>query len=307
MNIFSILLIIASISIPSLPIVEHSAYLSGDSIRADRAAISDAPENQSQAPVKKDVLSLGPQLSAQKAIIVDAKSGTVLFEKNTNQKHAMASIVKLMTALVFLDTNPNLEERFEMIEEDDREGDSEYIRPLESAKLRDFLMASLIGSANNATISLSRATGLPEQDFVDRMNEKARSIGMNNTEFKEPSGLNPENISTAYDIAKLLSLADKNETILEIAGMHRSMIQVYPSNIRRTVLTTNHLLGTIVFVSFGKTGYLDEAMYNLATSVSLPNGNEVYIVTLGSQTNEERVQDAKNLAVWAQRTYQWNN
>ncbi|PJC40499.1 MAG: hypothetical protein CO042_03475 [Parcubacteria group bacterium CG_4_9_14_0_2_um_filter_41_8] len=307
MNIFSILLIIASIGIPSLPIVGHSAYLSGDSIRADRATISDAPENQSQAPVKKDVLSLGPQLSAQKAIIVDAKSGTVLFEKNTNQKHAMASIVKLMTALVFLDTNPNLEERFEMIEEDDREGDSEYIRPLESAKLRDFLMASLIGSANNATISLSRATGLPEQDFVDRMNEKARSIGMNNTEFKEPSGLNPENVSTAYDIAKLLSLAGKNETIREIAGMHRSMIQVYPSNIRRTVLTTNHLLGTIVFVSFGKTGYLDEAMYNLATSVSLPNGNEVYIVTLGSQTNEERVQDAKNLAVWAQRTYQWNN
>ncbi|PIZ81460.1 MAG: hypothetical protein COY02_01925 [Parcubacteria group bacterium CG_4_10_14_0_2_um_filter_41_6] len=307
MNIFSILLIIASIGIPSLPIVGHSAYLSGDSIRADRATISDAPENQSQAPVKKDVLSLGPQLSAQKAIIVDAKSGTVLFEKNTNQKHAMASIVKLMTALVFLDTNPNLEERFEMIEEDDREGDSEYIRPLESAKLRDFLMASLIGSANNATISLSRATGLPEQDFVDRMNEKARSIGMNNTEFKEPSGLNPENVSTAYDIAKLLSLAGKNETIREIAGMHRSMIQVYPSNIRRTVLTTNHLLGTIVFVSFGKTGYLDEAMYNLATSVSLLNGNEVYIVTLGSQTNEERVQDAKNLAVWAQRTYQWNN
>ncbi|PIQ78103.1 MAG: hypothetical protein COV79_05605 [Parcubacteria group bacterium CG11_big_fil_rev_8_21_14_0_20_41_14] len=130
---------------------------------------------------------------------------------------------------------------------------------------------------------------------------------VNNTEFKEPSGLNPENVSTAYDIAKLLSLAGKNETIREIAGMHRSMIQVYPSNIRRTVLTTNHLLGTIVFVSFGKTGYLDEAMYNLATSVSLPNGNEVYIVTLGSQTNEERVQDAKNLAVWAQRTYQWNN
>ena len=302
MSVLAILLAIISLRIPYLPLADNSPYLSNDIVRADRAI---EPENISQAPIKQDILSLGPQLSAQSAIVVDSSSGAILFAKNASQKRPMASIVKLMTALIFLQTKPNLEQRIAMIAEDDREGDQQYIRPGESAKLRDYLSASLIGSANNATITLARSTGLPENDFTAKMNEKAKELGMRDTIFTEPSGLSEQNISTARDMAKLLDSAGKNETIRQLSGMHRAMIQIYPSGIKRTVLTTNHLLGTIVLVSFGKTGYLDQAMYNLATAVALPNNGELYIVILGSQSNQDRVQDAKNLALWTKRVYKW--
>lgn len=288
--------------IPILPLVEHEAYLSNDSVRADRVVLSEtAPE----APIKEDVKSLGPQLSAQSAIIVDAKSGAVLFAKDEREKYPIASIVKLMTALVFLEIEPNLEERFEMKEEDSREGAEKLIQPGESAKLRDYLIASLLGSANNATIALVRSAGFSEQEFAAKMNKKTQELGMSDTSFVEPSGLDPENKSTAYDIVKLLDAVASNDIIRGITGMHRSSVIIYPSGIRRNILTTNHLMGSIVFVEFGKTGYLEEAMFNLAAAVSTSDGNELYIVTLGSDTNEDRVQDAKNLAVWAERVYSW--
>jgi len=301
-SIFTILLIITSLSVSSLPILEYESYLSSDKLRSDKVISSEA---KIKAPIKKDIKSLGPQLSAQKAIVVDKKSGIVLFAKEDKEKHSMASITKLITALVFLEIEPNLDQRFEMIEEDDREGAEKFIQPGESAKLRDYLISSLLGSANNATITLTRSTGISTEEFVKRMNQKAKELKMYDTFFVEPSGLDPKNKSTARDMVKLLNAVESNDIIHEIAGMYSSSIVVYPSGIRRNIVTTNHLMGSIVFVEFGKTGYLDESLFNLATIVSTSNGNELYIVILGSQTNEERVQDAKNLAVWAERVYSW--
>ncbi|MBI2636989.1 MAG: D-alanyl-D-alanine carboxypeptidase [Parcubacteria group bacterium] len=217
----------------------------------------------------------------------------------------MASIAKLAAALVVLDGAPNLETLFTMEAQDDREGGEEFIRPGESAKLRDFLVASLLGSANNATISLSRSVEPDAGAFVARMNRKAASLGMAETTFTEPSGLSAENTSTAWDIAKLLAAAGESEVIRESMGTHRATITVHPAGERRTVLTTNHLMGGIVLVAYGKTGHLEESGYNLATAVSTREGRTLYIVTLGSETNEDRIQDAKNLAVWAGNTYAW--
>jgi len=301
-TIFTLLFAIISLNISSLPLVEYDSYLSNDFVRADRLISSEA---ESKAPIKKDIKSLGPQLSAQKAIVVDKKSGAVLFAKEEKEKHSMASITKLITVLVFLETEPNLDQRFEMIKEDDREGAEKLIQPGESAKLHDYLISSLLGSANNATIALTRSTGISTEEFVKKMNQKAKELKMYDTFFVEPSGLDPKNKSTALDMVKLLNAVESNDIIHEITGMYSSNIVVYPSGIRRNVLTTNHLMGSIVFVEFGKTGYLDESLYNLATTVSTSNGNELYIVILGSQTNEERVQDAKNLSIWAQRVYSW--
>ena len=206
----------------------------------------------------------------------------------------MASITKLAAALVVLDEAPNLETLFTMEASDDREGGEEFIRPGESAKLRDFLVASLLGSANNATITLSRS-----------VSQKAGSLGMAETTFTEPSGLAPENTSTAWDIAKLLAAAGESEVIKESIGTNRATITVHPTGVLRTVLTTNHLMGSIVLVAYGKTGHLEESGYNLAAAVQTKKGRPLYIVTLGSETNEDRIQDAKNLAVWAENTYAW--
>ncbi len=290
----------AKILFPSFDVSEES-YFSNNSVRSDTVFYSSF-----SSPRKIDISSIGPQLSAPSAIVVDKQSGAVLFSKDEFAEHSMASIVKLMTALVFLESEPNLEDRVVMLEEDDREGGEDFLRPEESAELFDVLVASLLGSANNATIVLSRnAGGMSQEEFVERMNEKAREIGMEDTVFVEPSGLSVENKSTARDIVKLLNEVSKNEIITEITGKHRDSIIVYPSGERRYVSTTNHLMGSIVFVEFGKTGYLDESLYNLATAVTIKNKYMLYIVTLGSETNKARVQDAKNLAVWAERTYEW--
>jgi|TARA_B100001971_G_C18179050_1_gene531654 D-alanyl-D-alanine carboxypeptidase len=301
-TILSLLLISLSVALPTFPIVEHSAYISDHDIRAERVV----PQSEvAHPPVKEDVKSLGPRLSAQSAIVVDSESSAVLFEKWAHKVHPMASIVKIMTALVFLEQNPDLTLRIEMTEEDNREGGDDFIKPGESATLLSFLRASLLGSANNATIVLSRSTELSQVEFVSAMNTRANELGMRDTIFIEPTGLDPKNTSTARDIVRLLSESGKNERIKEILGTNRSTIRVYPRGLIRQIVTTNHLMGTIIPVEYGKTGYLDESLYNLGTVVSTSQGNELFVVVLGSQTNEERIQDAKNLTVWAERTYKW--
>ncbi|MBI2637208.1 MAG: D-alanyl-D-alanine carboxypeptidase [Parcubacteria group bacterium] len=302
MSFLSVVAAIASLLWSAFPIAERGAYVSGGGVRADRLlSIADAPP----PPVKVDIASLGPRMSAKSAIVVDASSGAVLFEKNAGERRPIASIAKLAAALVFLDDKPNLEALFAMEASDDRAGAEEFIRPGESAKLRDFLVASLLGSANNATITLARATNSDLGAFVERMNQKARDIGMRDTVFTEPSGLAPENVSTARDVVKLLAEAGTHEAITGIIGTHRATITVHPKGVRKIVLTTNHLMGSIVPVAYGKTGHLDESGYNLAAAVETRGGRMIYVVTLGSETNEDRVQDAKNLAVWAGNTYAW--
>jgi len=300
--IFSILIALISSTYPTLPLLDTVSYISNDAVRAERAI---SPAQLSDPPIKTDIRSLGPVLSAQSAIVVDAKSGAVLFEKNANTKHPIASITKLESALIFLDTEPDLTKRVAMREEDDREGGEDFIRPGQSATLHDYLRASLLGSANNATMVLSRSTGSTTDEFVGRMNKRAGELGMNDTVFVEPSGLDPGNVSTARDLVKLLDVVSGSAVIREITGTNRASIRVLPSGIYKTILTTNHLMGSIVWVEYGKTGYLDESRYNLATAVSTKQGNTLYIVALGSETNEDRVQDAKNLAVWAGDTYSW--
>jgi len=298
----SFLLCAVSFLAPSLRQEGVYPYNSSGSIRSD--IVFPSMEKQT-IPLKKDILSLGPEISAKSAIVVDSSSGVVLFSKNENEKRSLASITKLISALVFLDKDQDLSLVVEMTEEDNREGGDSFIKPGESASLKDYLVASLLGSANNATMVLSRVSEPYEQEFVDLMNKKARQIGMNNTFFVEPTGLSPQNISTAKDITRLLREISKNKTISEITGRTSSSIKVYPSGETRYIFTTNHLAGTIVPVEFGKTGYIDQSLYNLATAVKTSSGKIIYIVTFGSESNEKRVQDAKSLAIWTQRTYSW--
>ena len=303
MSFVSALFAIASLFAPWFPLSDApGAYVSSGMVRADRV------RTQSVVPVaprKVDVASLGPRISGQSAIVVDAGSGAILYEKDANAVRPVASIAKLAAALVFLETGANLGERLTMAAEDDREGGEEFIRPGESATGRDFLVASLLGSANNATITLARSVNQDLDAFVAAMNDRAKSLGMRRTVFMEPSGLDAGNTSTARDLVRLLAEAGKREAITGIIGTHRDEIRVFPQGASKTVLTTNHLLGTMVFVEYGKTGHLDESGFNLATAVTTRDGHTLYIVTLGSATNEDRVQDAKSLAVWAQNTYQW--
>lgn len=299
--IFSFLLIALSAGLPFLPVITEPVYLSSSQPRAERVL----QEKSSPPPRKTDVLSLGPRISAKSALVVDAASGAVLFENNAFVARPLASLTKLMTALVFLESNPNLASIITMTEADDREGGSTFIRPGESATLADYLATSLIGSANNATMVLARSNVATTTEFIVKMNSRARELGMVKTSFIEPTGLSPANVGTARDLVKLLDAVYKNEKIRNLTVYSKTTIAVGPKGEVREIKNTDQLLGSIAQITLGKTGYLEEALYNLAAAVKLKNNKEVYIIVLGSNSSEERFQDAKNLAVWTQGTYEW--
>lgn len=299
--IFSFLLFALAAGLPFLPITTEPVYLSSSQPRAERAL----KEKTGQPPRKTDVLSLGPRISAKSALVVDASSGAVLFEANTAVPRPLASLTKLMTTLVFLESNPNLASIITMTEADDREGGSTFIRPGESATLADYLAVSLIGSANNATMVLTRSNTATTTEFIAKMNAKARELGMVKTSFVEPTGLDPANAGTARDLVKLLDAVSKNEKIRSLTVSAKTKITVGPKAEEREIKNTDQLLNSIIQVTLGKTGYLDEALYNMAAAAKLKNGQEVYLIVLGANSSDERFQDAKNLAIWTQGTYDW--
>lgn len=300
--IFTVLMMILGhgSGVSVLPV--QNGYLSATGIRSDRM-FSGRPG--ASAPQKIDILSLGPRLTALSALAVDRASGAILYDKESADVRPLASLAKLMTALVFLKSKPDLSRRVVMSESDDREGGQKFIRPAESASLGDYLKAALLGSANNATIVLSRSSGVSSAEFVELMNRKARALGMRDAKFVDPTGLSVDNIGSSRDIALLLEAAEQNNLIKNITSSRSGFIAVYPSGQVREVKSTNHLVGSFVKIALSKTGYLDEALYNLAAVVRLKNGQEVDIVVLGSESNEARFQDVKNLAVWAQEMYGW--
>lgn len=318
--IFSFLFWFWQISSTHFSIWQHPVYFSAGAVRAD--SIYPADREDRPPPEKTDPLSLGPEISARSAVVVDKDSGAVLYSKNENEVLPLASITKLLSALVFLQGSPNLAQTHFVQASDERPGAiRDPLRPGDSATLLSFLTASLQASSNSATAALARAVAGSEDEFVRQMKEKARQINMQNSNFSEPTGLSADNRGTAFDIARLLASASQFAIIPEITSRSKSVISVWrcrgtpvpladcPPALRvlekRNIINTDHLVYSFVKIIMGKTGYLDEALYNLASEAQLSNGRRVFIVTLGSATSGERFQDQKNLAYWAEKTYSW--
>src|SRR5947199_184678 len=159
-----------------------------------------------------------PRLHAKAALVVDATSNKILFQKNPEQLYPIASLTKLMTALVYFQTNPQFDSVVEIAPEDVRHSSRSHIRPREEITVRDLLHASLMASDNVATKALVRSCGLPREEFVRRMNALADSLSLTGTHFVEPTGLDEQNVATAQAIATLLRIAASNPVAGSIAG-----------------------------------------------------------------------------------------
>lgn len=268
-----------------------------------------ASEDADWSPVKVHETSLGVWTSAVSALVVDAKSGDVLFSKNPDSTRSVGSITKLMTALVFLDGKSDLGKPAQIEPSDVRSGGTLHLPTGEMVTVGDLLQASLVGSDNSATMSLVRLTGMSEGDFVARMNEKAAEIGMLDTTFSDPTGLSAENRSTAPDIVALLRGSLSNETIRKATEL--SSIQIVAASGRTYFIeSTNDLLNSYLQqppyrILGGKTGFLPEAGYCLGVQVSKDSAQDIYVVVLGSDTKEGRFRDVKALAGWTYQTFEW--
>ena len=167
--------------------------------------------------------------SASSAILMDAESGRVLYEQNAHEERLIASITKLMTALVALESGHDLEETVTVGEACTRaEGSSLYLRPGEEISLKGLLYGVMLRSGNDAALAVAEHCGGSVEEFVGRMNEKAAQLGMVNSHFANPNGLNAEgHYSSAYDMA-LLARATEPEYGPAIPVATASGLRVLP-------------------------------------------------------------------------------
>ena len=260
---------------------------------------------QQDAPYRVNNQSLGVEITAQSALIIDKKTGVILWQKNPEEVRSIASITKLMTALVFLDHNPGWQTEVIIQTSDYREGGRIRVYQGERLYVKDLFNASLVASANNATMSLVRSTGLSEEEFVKAMNQKALDLGMTQSNYIEPTGLDPQNVSTAFDINKLAQAAFSHSEIVQATIQSEYQFEVLNTSRTEILKNTDKLLESYLNVQAGKTGYLDEAGYCLASQIRGPEGQEVRIVVLGSESEASRFQETKALAQWVFGNFRW--
>ncbi|MBI2484862.1 D-alanyl-D-alanine carboxypeptidase [Candidatus Uhrbacteria bacterium] len=267
------------------------------------------PTSGLRPPEKVDATRLGVITTASSVLVADAGSGAELFAKHPEEVRSIGSLTKLLAALVFLETNPDVSAPASVLPVDLRQGGRDHLYVEDEVSVRHLLEASLVGSDNPATIALARLSGLSPEQFAARMNEKAGEIGMRRAAFVEPTGLDPHNVATARDIVVLLKAALDNPTITEIS---RIPLAEFSSTSGRTysIPTTNNLLASYLnappyAIAVGKTGYLPLAGYGVGVRVEDGVGHALYTVVLGSETAQSRFQEAKALSQWAFDVYRW--
>ena len=217
----------------------------------------------------------GMGTSAGSAILMEAESGRVLYEQNAHEERLIASITKLMTALVALESGHPLEEKVVIREEDTRtEGSSLYLRPGEELRLETLLYGLLLQSGNDAALAVARHCGGTVENFVAQMNLRAARLGMEHSRFANPSGLNAEgHCSTARDLALLARACLKNETLAAIAATRSVTLE------GRSFVNHNKLLWRYEGCVGLKTGYTEKAGRTLVSAAER-EGMTLIAVTL---------------------------
>ena len=265
-----------------------------------RAAASAAALKEAQQPRFKfdESGALVPDPRAEAAIIYDPVTGKVLWETHGEDQRSIASITKVMTAVVFLEESPDLSESVLVLPADMRGASTTYLKRNEKVTKENLLHLMLIASDNAAARVLARSSSYGPTGFIDRMNQKAADLGLTSTHYADPSGLLAANVSSAYDMARLITFASKDP---RISGVMQK--QEYTATAGRRTITihsTNQLVRQgDVDVQAGKTGFITKAGYCLATLLRLPQGGpQVAVVVLGAKSNAGRFWETRHLFNW---------
>jgi D-alanyl-D-alanine endopeptidase (penicillin-binding protein 7) len=241
--------------------------------------------------------ALVPDIRAAAAILLDPTTGQVLWSENAQEKRSIASITKVMTAIVFLEDQPDLSRVVTVERGDTYAASTTYLRANDQITLDNLLHLTLIASDNAAARALARLSHGGTASFVDRMNSKAAELGLESMSFTDPSGLRPENVSTAYDLSRLITYASSDERIAPI--MRTAEYKVNTNRRTISIHNTNRLvMDGDVTVMAGKTGFISKAGHCLATLLRMPGGNDVAVVVLGASSNPGRFWETRHLFNW---------
>jgi D-alanyl-D-alanine endopeptidase (penicillin-binding protein 7) len=246
--------------------------------------------------------ALVPDPRAEAAIILDPLTGKVLWESHAQDQRSIASITKVMTAVVFLEDSPDLSQVVTVTAADRRGGSTTYLRANDKVTKGDLLHLMLIASDNVASRVLARTSSYGADGFIARMNEKAVDLGLTSTKYADTSGLLSANLSSAYDMAKLITYVSSVPQISDVMKKVQYTATAVAGTRRRqiTIHSTNQLVRQgDVEVQAGKTGFIRAAGYCLATLLRLPQGGpQVAVVVLGAKSNAGRFMETRHLFNW---------
>lgn len=238
-----------------------------------------------------------PKISSRNAIILDRNSKSILYGKNEKSKTKMASTTKIMTSLIVIE-NCNLNDIVEISAKAAGTGGSRLkINKGDKITVKDLLYGLMLRSGNDTAVALAEYVGGSIEGFAVLMNEKAKEIGLENTHFVTPHGLDSdEHYTTAYELALLTDYALKNETFADIVKTKTCNISINGTS--RTISNTNELLGNLNGVYGVKTGFTNGAGRCLVTAVKRDDLDIICIV-LGADTKKIRTTDSVKLIEYA--------
>ncbi len=239
-----------------------------------------------------------PDVRAEAAIIYNPETGEILWENHSKDQRSIASITKVMTALVFLESGAPLDQIVTVQRTDVARASTTYLRAGYKVTTEDLLNLLLVGSDNAAARALARVSPMGYDGFIESMNNRARLMGLESTTYSDPSGLLADNMSSAYDQARLIAYAAADERVGAI--MRKSS---YTTNFGKRIITANSTNQIVrsgdIDVVGGKTGFISRSGYCLATLLRLPqSGQQVAFVVLGAKSNQSRFWETRHLFNW---------
>jgi serine-type D-Ala-D-Ala endopeptidase (penicillin-binding protein 7) len=237
-------------------------------------------------------------LRSAAVMVQDAATGEIVINKNSEAVVPIASITKLMTAMIILDRGLDLEQRIVVSREDvdTHKGTRSRLMPGTTLTRDELLLIALMASENRAAAALARTYpgGVPA--FVKAMNEKATELGMSDSQFVEPTGLSPNNLSSPRDLVKLVRAAHSYPLIREYSTRDKATIKAFNRPLR--FVNTNGLVRNSRWeIELSKTGYISEAGRCLVMHVRLAS-KDLIVVLLDSWGKQSRIADANRIRKW---------
>ena len=252
----------------------------------------------------------GPiNISSKTAILMDVGSGQILFEKNPHEKLPPASVTKVMTMLLIVEALDSgkikLDDEVQISERASEMGGSQiFLEPGETQKVDDLLKGIAVASANDACVAMAEYVGGSEEEFVAMMNNKAKQLGMNDTNFSNTNGLPIENhYTSAHDIAIMSRELLKHDKITKYLTTWMDQIVVGKKKTTIGLANTNKMIKHYQGATGVKTGFTQEAKYCLSASAKRGETHLV-AVTLGAPTTQERFKDSSSLLSYGFANYE---
>lgn len=265
-----------------------------------------APKNNKILGVPSKGIGSQLDISSKSAIVMNEKTGEILWQKNASSTLPLASLTKLIAVKVFFDLRPSLSQVVSYSVKDE-EYNYKYANKAEVARLKlndgdtltieDLVYSALVGSANNAVETLVRISGLSRDEFINRMNQAVNDWGAVSTHFVEPTGLSSQNVSSVLDYAIITKQIYTNPIIKKISAIAEYKFTTINTKKYHRIKNTDKLISASnLKITGSKTGYLDEALYCLMIRVEKDSLDPIIVVTFGAPARAKSFEETEYLA-----------